>query len=229
METAKTIILDHEPKPVEVEVLFLPSEFSVEQREKLGLGKLAELEAELWEGQASECILRLRCIMKLISGFQGERQKNPGTQREGTRSRSKIQILEFLKDRVLSTYSDSRSALGSLGKLDTVADRYPHLTERDLERKSTRDKRSLGDSYRPDGGLWGLGGKTGSGELVLNLTNFDSNHVAISIQRGAQLVNHHSLPLLGMGSYGVQLPVSQIRSSRNGKRRVSAQKVLIRA
>ena len=39
-----------------------------------------------------------------------------------------------------------------------MKERYPSLSLSDLYRKSTEDKRKLGDTHRPDGVLWVIGG-----------------------------------------------------------------------
>jgi hypothetical protein len=119
---------------------------------------MAEMETELWEGQASECILRLRCLGKTMSAFEGLQRKDAIGQRGRTRTHTKIQILEFLRDRVLSLYSFSREALISLQRLSSLDTRFPPLAIGDLFRKSTQDKRVIGDTHRPDGDLYRLGG-----------------------------------------------------------------------
>jgi hypothetical protein len=158
MGSVKARILDQQPQPLEDEVLLLPSEFSEADRNRLGLSHMAEMEMELWQGQASECILRLRCLGKTMSAFEGLQRKEAIGQRGRTRTHTKLQVLEFLQERVLSLYSYSREALTSLGTRSTIDVRFPPLTVADLFRKSTQDKRVIGDTHRPDGGLYRLGG-----------------------------------------------------------------------
>jgi hypothetical protein len=159
MQSAKAVITDNQIQPIQQEELFLPSEFSEADRLEFDLTELAGLEAQLWEGHASECIMRLRCIGKTISSFQGLRNKEPGSQREGTRNTTRFQHLEFLQTRILTNYEDARKALDSLKILTPMDSRFPPLTRADLFRKSTQHKRQIGDTYRPDGALYGLHGK----------------------------------------------------------------------
>jgi hypothetical protein len=156
------MIVDRSLQPLEREDLFLPSGFSEEERLEFDLVKLAELEAGLWVGHASECILQLRSIGKTISAFQNIRDKEPGSQRVGTKRTTRFQHLQFLQSRILTNYEDSRKALESLGKLTTLGDRFPHLTHADLFRKSTQHKRALGDTHRTDGMLYGLDARPNS-------------------------------------------------------------------
>jgi hypothetical protein len=156
MGAAKATILNEQQGPLENENLFLPSSFLEEDRSRLGLSELTKMEAELWEGQASECILRLRCIMKALSAHAALRQKNDSGQSARTRSQIKAQTLRFQRDRVLAIYSEARAALRDLGKLDSMLDRFPALDETELFRKSTRDKRVIGDTHRTDAPFWGL-------------------------------------------------------------------------
>jgi hypothetical protein len=165
MQAAKITITNRPRHPLERDDLYLPSEFSEEERRELGLVELANLEAELWEAHASECILQLRSVGKTVSAFRGLRGKEPGSQRQGTRNTTRFQHLEFLQSRILTNYGDSRKALDSLGRLSTISDRFPHLTHADLFRKSTQNKRTIGDTHRPDGAVYGLDVRLNGGLL----------------------------------------------------------------
>jgi hypothetical protein len=149
-----TALLPSEPQPVEDEILLFPSYFSESDRTKLGLTQLAIQEADLREGQASECILRLCYIVKTISALHNQRRTEDQGQRANTRSRAKIGTLDNHRNRTLSNYEMTRNALVSLGR---SSNQFPHLTLQDLNRKSTHHKRSANDTHRTDGKLWGLG------------------------------------------------------------------------
>lgn len=151
--------LGREPCEVQDEILFLPSQFSDVERKHYHLEKLAKEEAMLREGQASENILQLRFIMKTLSTFTKYKQKNMRGQKSNTRSAHQVQKVELARDTTLAIYNSSLDALLSLGCWSEEADRerYPRLSLDDLVRKSTQNKRQLGDTYRPDGRLWILG------------------------------------------------------------------------
>jgi hypothetical protein len=76
MDSAMPAILAQEPCSLEEETLFLPSDIPPSERDEFGLSKLANEEAQLWEGQAQECILQLRQVMKSISIMQDQRRKS---------------------------------------------------------------------------------------------------------------------------------------------------------
>jgi hypothetical protein len=59
MLPTKITIVNRLPQPLEHNELYLPSGFSEQEHQELGFVELAKLEAELWEGHASECILQL--------------------------------------------------------------------------------------------------------------------------------------------------------------------------
>lgn len=150
------MVVSQQPCELQHECLFLPSHFSKAERDCLGLTALSEEEAQLREGQATDAILQLRLIIKTLSAMQGRKKKNVRGQKESTRAYGKIHTIGTARDRVLMIYTECRLALKSLGRLDDPIslDRFPPLTNEDLYRKSTMDKRQLGDSNRADGRLW---------------------------------------------------------------------------
>jgi hypothetical protein len=154
-------VLSIKPCEVEDEPLYLPSQLTHEQRLAFRLERVAALEAELRDGQALDSILQLRRLEKVLSAKQGLRKKNDRGQHQNTRARGKIQRTTFVRDAVLIAYSNCRLALESLlqgdeAQLSAFRKRYPSLSKADLHRKSTVDKRQLGDSYRSEGALWTL-------------------------------------------------------------------------
>ena len=159
MESIKHCVLSAEPCEISDEQLFLPSRFTPTERSALALDHLAAEEAQLRDGQAHDCIFRLRRLEKTLSAIQGLRKKQAKGQKESTRSQSKIQLAKLTRTAVLTTYGSCRVALQSLfaGRVDYEAlfeTQYPELSEKDLYRKDTASKRDLGDTHRPDGNLW---------------------------------------------------------------------------
>jgi hypothetical protein len=149
MTCVKSLVLSEMPCGEEIEKLFLPSHFSAEDREQLKLTQLAVEEAKLREGQAVECIMQLRRVTKTISIMRRQKKKHDKGQRESSRSQSKIKNIECIRDRFLSIYGTCRTAMKNLGMLynGELEERFPDLSVQDLFRKSTVNKRQLGDTY----------------------------------------------------------------------------------
>jgi hypothetical protein len=156
MPTVKEHILSQPPRLPEEEILFLPSNFSGEERDRLGLSSLVHDEALLREAQAHECVLQLRLTLKVISALQFKRRMNVVGQKRNTRARSRIYTMEAVRDHYLLVYNTTRDALIALAALHPEDDRLPHLSLTDLARKATIAKRQAGDNYRADGKFWGL-------------------------------------------------------------------------
>jgi hypothetical protein len=163
MPSVQSQVLSQSPCAIEKEELYLPSHFTESERSNLGLCDIAREEAHLREGQAYESIMRLRSTVKALSWYKRTRKENDRGQKQATRSRTKIAAAEFLRDGHLLTYNHARSALESLDGLGPEGCRFPPLTEDDCFRKSTVDKRLVGDTHRPDGRLWRVGVVASSG------------------------------------------------------------------
>jgi len=133
---------------IEGELLFLPSHFSSQDRVILSLELLATEEALLRSANASECILQLRQVTRIISGMHYIRRTDIRGQKEGTRSKSSIQSASFDRDHLLELYDVTRNALRSL---NSDIGRFPPLTQDDLYLKPVDDRRQLNDTWRSDG------------------------------------------------------------------------------
>jgi len=163
MPQVESLIQSQDPAEVEDEVLFLPSHFSESERARYSLTVLGDEEKKLREGHACEGILQLRKLMKCLSSMYRRKRKDTKGQKANTRSHLKIDTAEATRDQVLAVYNLTRKALCALGNTnDNFEVRYPRLTLSDLFRKSTMDKRVLGDTYRPDGLIWELLGISGA-------------------------------------------------------------------
>jgi len=153
--------VDGDAAEIAAEQLCLPSEFDELDRIRLNLVNLAEEEGKLREGHAFSCILQLQRLMKTTSALQLLRKKNMRGQRQNTRAHTQHNALDLTCDRLLEVYNTTQKALTSIYPNDThISEQFPPLTKEDLQRKSTVDKRQLGDTYRTDGRLWRLGSST---------------------------------------------------------------------
>jgi hypothetical protein len=156
MSSVKDHVLSQPPRLVEEENLFLPSNFTADERDRLGISNLVHDEGLLREAQAHECILQLRLTLKIISVLHLKRRTNVVGQRRATRARSRISSMEAVRDHYLLVYNTTRAGLVSLAVLHPNDERLPQLSSNDLIRKSTVAKRQPGDTYHADGKFWGL-------------------------------------------------------------------------
>ncbi|KAJ7601509.1 hypothetical protein DFH06DRAFT_1352712 [Mycena polygramma] len=135
---------------VEEEKLFLPSDLTDRERQKMHVVALGAEESKWREGQAVDTLRALQHIVKTISALRNRKIKNERQQKQN--SRAGDQIAEALKrqNHRIESYNTARLALVSLhGATD-----FPPLTEGDLFMKSVQQKRRVGDSKRTDGLLW---------------------------------------------------------------------------
>jgi hypothetical protein len=99
--------------------------------------------------------------MKALSALYLDKRNNVFGQRLNTRANLQAQSIEFQRDRILLTYQTARQALINLGQLSDTnpndLEKLPPLDLKNLFRKSTREKRKLGDTYHADGELWVVG------------------------------------------------------------------------
>jgi hypothetical protein len=154
--SVKDYVLSQPSRLIEDEDLFLPSSFSGSTRNSLGLSKLAQDEAILREALSYESILQLRLALKAITILHKKRKANVVGQHMNTRARSRIHSMEAIRDHNLAVYNTNRKALITLGTLLPDDKHLPPLTQDDLHRKSTVDKRQTGDTNRTDGKVWAV-------------------------------------------------------------------------
>jgi hypothetical protein len=159
MPEVNPLVLSQNSAELEDDCLFLPSHFSEEDCDRLSIKYLAEEEVNLRQAHAYDCILQLRRVMKTISALQKLRRKHARGQRQTTRSRLQVDSMELSRDQLLAIYNASHRALRSLRTGNTELEgQFPSLALEDLYRKSTVDKRQLGDTYHVEGKLWWAGG-----------------------------------------------------------------------
>lgn len=163
MASAYSSIVSECSVPIENEVLYFPSHFSITERIDLCLLDLEKEELELRQAQVVECIMQLRCSAKKLSSARAQKKKDGRGQFEGGRSTTIRQSLEFNQECLLLIYNMGRQALVSLSDDSHIGEAFPHLSSDDLYRKPTTDKRQQGDSRRSDGKLWGVGARASVG------------------------------------------------------------------
>lgn len=159
MPHVKEAMLSQAPSEAEIEEdrLHLPSCFSADERQLMSLLDLAEEEKELRKAQVIECILQLRRSAKRLSAVRGLKKKDDRGQRAAGRVTSQRHSIEFSQECLLAIYSVGRLALISLdNEQSSFEKQFPTLTADDLFRKSTVQKRQMGDSHRAEGALWGV-------------------------------------------------------------------------
>lgn len=143
---------------IEHEILWMPSDFTLDQRRALDLVGLGEDEARLREGEAFDAVRGVRTLVKTIQAHRNFKSRNVRQQEANTRALKQIAEMKEKLDREMGTYEWARQALIRLGEngSDRNQERFPQLTDRDTWRKPTQSKRSLGDSRHTDGKIWAL-------------------------------------------------------------------------
>ncbi|KAJ7743253.1 hypothetical protein DFH07DRAFT_777465 [Mycena maculata] len=136
--------------PIEDEKLFLPSDLTENERQKMDVVALGMEESKWREGQAFDILRALQHIVKTINALRNRKFKNDRQQKQNSRAGDQIAEVTKRQNHRIESYSAARLALISLnGSTD-----FPVLTEADLFMKSVQQKRRVGDSKRTDGLLW---------------------------------------------------------------------------
>ncbi|THU92548.1 hypothetical protein K435DRAFT_800385 [Dendrothele bispora CBS 962.96] len=144
---------------IEDETLFLPSDFSAEDRVKFGLCSLASMEIMLRQAQANEEVDHVKSIAKSISTMLHFRTKHIRSQDPKTRSEHDIADAFVKRDRHINGYNHARAALINLGYINAKDENspYPLLCAEDTHRLPVDIKRRTGDSKWGNGLLWTIG------------------------------------------------------------------------
>ncbi|RDB28165.1 hypothetical protein Hypma_001335 [Hypsizygus marmoreus] len=167
----------------EKEILFLPSDFSESERADLDLSVCAQHEHQLREGEAFDALRHLQTIVKTLDALSTAKRKDARGQDQNTRALTRIKEVEGQRDLAMRDYAAARTALLALGEPE-ADNRFPTLTLQDTYRKSTRDKREVGDSRRMDGKLWVNTGVTGGAQPVVpQLTDDDEAPVSTQVSQ----------------------------------------------
>ncbi|KAJ7711700.1 hypothetical protein B0H16DRAFT_1744912 [Mycena metata] len=155
---------------VECEKLWLPSDFTPEQRVALGstMIALAEEEGKLREGEAYDLIRKLQTACKGLSALEDRKRLEKG-QKSATAAGEQVLDARRRRDELIKAYNSVRQAMISLGTLlestDPANDQFPVLTVKDTFMKSRRRERALGDSRRGDGMLYTRTGITAGSKI----------------------------------------------------------------
>jgi hypothetical protein len=161
---------------VELECLFLPSDFtSEEDRRAVNAASLGVEEGKLREGQAFDAIRAIQIAVKMIAAMYDKKRKQDRGQTANTRSSKLIRDAQHQRDFHMAIYALARRVMIKLGVLTDNGPHssFPPLTLEDTFMKSRQCGRGLGDSRRTDGMLWRMhaslavgDGKTASSSQV---------------------------------------------------------------
>ena len=158
-QVSSDVLRQHaEGLPAEKELLFLPSDYSKEQRAMLGLSYSADIESRLREGVAFDAIKSVQQYVKCLDELKFDKRLNAVGQDQNTRYNTQISRVASDRAAWIQHYNANRLSLMSLGSSSTARS-FPILTLEDTQRRSASAKRALGDSQRFDGAIWGLGSK----------------------------------------------------------------------
>lgn len=151
-----------DPCEVENEKLLLPSDFSSIERKAMGSAilALARDEKALREGEAYDAIESLKTKIKALSAMWDGKNKHSRGLDANTRSKAAIKTVMEQRDALIASYMASREAIVnlSLDRSDDATSAFPPLTLQDTYRKSTSQRRQIGDSRRTAPSPWMSGG-----------------------------------------------------------------------
>ncbi|KZV60063.1 hypothetical protein PENSPDRAFT_594542 [Peniophora sp. CONT] len=138
---------------IEDEVLWLPSDFSLEDRVRLNLTELASQEIYLREGEAYDAIRAIKSVTRQLDVLRRYQRDRARAQEQNSRALSEIHTAENTQDLHIAHYTETRVALIALGFIaeKDPNTQFPPLSRADTFRKATEDGRNVGDSRRPDG------------------------------------------------------------------------------
>ncbi|KAJ7776208.1 hypothetical protein B0H16DRAFT_1302413 [Mycena metata] len=135
---------------IELERLYLPSDLTSAERQKLDVVALGVEESKWREGQVFDILRALQNIVKGLGALRFRKSKNERQQKQNSRAGDQIADAIKRQNQHMESYGVARMALISLNGTTT----FPVLTEADLFMKPVLQKRRVGDSKRTDGLLW---------------------------------------------------------------------------
>jgi hypothetical protein len=143
---------------IEVEKLYLPSDFGKRKRDELQLNHLVDVEMSLREGEAHDALRDLRATVRHLNALTFHKQTDVRGQRENLKSMDTINDFKAKRRLLITKYNAARSAMIALGCEDTGKDGdFPPLREEDATMKYSERPYQLGDSKRVDGPLFTAG------------------------------------------------------------------------
>jgi hypothetical protein len=127
------LVEEEEPEVTpEKVVLYLPSNFTIQQREEYGLQELGSMEYELREGQANDSLERLReCLAEKSLRFRTE-VRPAKSQKKMTRAWDSIHRVEHQIKQAVIAYRTARQAIGELGG-GVDLERFQEIHKSDLK------------------------------------------------------------------------------------------------
>jgi hypothetical protein len=144
----------------ECDKLLLPSDFNEPQRRSLGLGKLAEVEYALREGQAYDALDKLRLAIQTFNHnlkFKVDQVRGQGA---NTRAQAFLRTLSSNKISAADKYRTARAALLVLGLPPEDPSLQP-LHDTQLWCKNESAAPAQGDTRREDPWYWMVGRPSG--------------------------------------------------------------------
>jgi hypothetical protein len=133
--------------------LQLPSDFTPELRQSLGLTQLAVIEYELREGQAHDALKSLRQVIQEFNHNLLDKKGNVHGIAATLRSESFLRVLTSDKRIAATTYRRARNAMINLGLSKTDL-QWRELCDDQLWGKNVSVVRSMGDSKTRDPWFW---------------------------------------------------------------------------
>ena len=127
------IMEEEEPEVTpERAMLYLPSNFTLQQRKEYGLQALGNLEYKLREGQANDSLERLReCLAEKSLRFRTE-IRPAKSQKKMTRAWDSVHRVDDQIRQAVVTYRTARQAIGELGEAADL-ERFQEIRKSDLK------------------------------------------------------------------------------------------------
>jgi len=127
------IVEEEEPEVTpERVVLYLPSNFTLQQRKEYGLQEIGDMEYELRVGQANDSLERLReCLAEKSLRFRTE-VRPAKSQKKMTRAWDSVHRIGDQIKQAVVTYKSARHAIGELGGAADL-ERFKEIQKSDLK------------------------------------------------------------------------------------------------
>lgn len=149
---------------LEDQSLTMPSDFSKEERETLGLGDLAKQEYRLVEGATYDYLSKVRSSARYISALDADKKANVSGQGALTRAQTRILDAKNRLEFEIAFYNALRNRLILLG-LPRTDPTFRPLNIESTYRTAVHLKRQTGTTYKPDGMAWTHSGPTQRGHF----------------------------------------------------------------
>lgn len=148
---------DTPAQPTETLCLWLPSDFSANERAERGLEDLASIELSIRQGEAYDILEHLRVQVTDINANTKDKIKNAHGHTANTRANAPINAGHAKKRRLMTEYTRIYETMIRLG-LDTEASDFKPLnSEEDLYRPRIDTGHELGSGSKPEGWIWSVG------------------------------------------------------------------------